>query len=34
LPAWEAAQQRLIDRLGEDRREQLLQLLDDLAGPD
>ena len=34
LPAWESAQQRLIDRLGEDRREQLLQLLDDLAGPD
>ena len=34
LPVWEAAQQRLIDRLGEDRREQLLQLLDDLAGPD
>ncbi len=34
LPAWEAAQQRLIDRLGEDRREQLLQLLDELAGPD
>ena len=34
LPAWEAAQQRLIDRLGEDRREQLLQLLDELAGAD
>ena len=33
-PAWEAAQQRLIDRLGEDRREQLLQLLDELAGAD
>ena len=32
LPAWEAAQQRLIDRLGEERREQLLQLLDELAG--
>ena len=32
LPAWEAAQQRLIGRLGEERREQLLQLLDELAG--
>ena len=31
-PAWEAAQQRLIERLGEERREQLLQLLDELAG--
>ena len=33
-PAWEAAQQRLVARLGEDRREQLLQLLDELAGVD
>lgn len=33
-PAWEAAQQQLVARLGEDRREQLLQLLDELAGVD
>ena len=34
LPAWEAAQQRLMDRLGEERRAQLLALLDELADPD
>ncbi len=34
LPAWEAAQQRLMDRLGEEKRTQLLQLLDELAGSD
>ena len=34
LPAWEAAQQRLMDRLGEAKRTQLLQLLDELAGTD
>ena len=33
LPAWEAAQQRLMDRLGEERRAQLLALLDELADP-
>ncbi|MFP3514616.1 MarR family winged helix-turn-helix transcriptional regulator [Pseudomonas sp. SIMBA_077] len=33
-PAWEAAQQRLVERLGEDRRAQLVQLLDELAGVD
>ena len=33
LPAWEAAQQRLMDRLGEQRRAQLLALLDELADP-
>jgi DNA-binding MarR family transcriptional regulator len=31
LPAWEAAQQRLIDRLGAEKRETLLRLLDELA---
>jgi DNA-binding MarR family transcriptional regulator len=31
LPAWEAAQQRLIDRLGAEKRETLLKLLDELA---
>ncbi|MBC3778948.1 MarR family winged helix-turn-helix transcriptional regulator [Pseudomonas sp. SWRI99] len=31
LPAWEAAQQRLIDRLGVEKRETLLRLLDELA---
>jgi DNA-binding MarR family transcriptional regulator len=31
LPAWEAAQQRLIDRLGAEKREILLKLLDELA---
>lgn len=31
LPAWEAAQQRLIDRLGVEKRETLLALLDELA---
>ena len=34
LPAWEAAQQRLMDRFGEAKRAQLLQLLDELAGTD
>ncbi len=34
LPAWEAAQQRLIERLGEDRRQQLVELLNELAGAD
>lgn len=34
LPAWEAAQQRLMDRLGEERRAQLLTLLNELAGGD
>lgn len=34
LPAWEKAQQRLMDRLGEARRAQLLELLNELAGPD
>ena len=33
-PAWEAAQQRLVERLGEDRRAQLVQLLDELASVD
>ncbi|MOA53352.1 hypothetical protein D3C78_1768020 [compost metagenome] len=31
LPAWEAAQQRLVDRLGAEKREILLKLLDELA---
>ena len=31
LPAWEAAQQKLIDQLGADKRETLLALLDELA---
>ncbi len=31
LPAWEAAQQRLIDKLGAEKREILLALLDELA---
>lgn len=31
LPAWEAAQQRLIDRLGAQKRETLLALLNELA---
>jgi DNA-binding MarR family transcriptional regulator len=31
LPAWEAAQQRLIDRLGAEKRATLLALLDELA---
>ncbi|MCB2253320.1 MarR family transcriptional regulator [Pseudomonas chlororaphis] len=31
LPAWEAAQQRLIDRLGIEKRETLLALLNELA---
>ncbi|QZC96720.1 MarR family winged helix-turn-helix transcriptional regulator [Pseudomonas sp. ERGC3:05] len=31
LPAWEAAQQKLIDRLGVEKRETLLALLDELA---
>ncbi len=31
LPAWEAAQQRLVDRLGAEKRETLLKLLDELA---
>ena len=31
LPAWEAAQQRLIERLGAEKRETLLALLDELA---
>ena len=31
LPAWEAAQQRLIDKLGVEKREILLALLDELA---
>lgn len=31
LPAWEAAQQRLIDRLGVEKRETLLALLNELA---
>ncbi|OLF52555.1 MarR family winged helix-turn-helix transcriptional regulator [Pseudomonas chlororaphis] len=31
LPAWEAAQQRLIDRLGTQKRETLLALLNELA---
>ncbi len=31
LPAWEAAQQRLIDRLGVQKRETLLALLNELA---
>ena len=31
LPAWEAAQQKLIDRLGAEKRETLLALLDELA---
>jgi DNA-binding MarR family transcriptional regulator len=31
LPAWEAAQQRLIDRLGVEKQEILLKLLDELA---
>jgi DNA-binding MarR family transcriptional regulator len=31
LPAWEAAQQKLIDRLGAQKRETLLALLDELA---
>ncbi|MGO4002482.1 MULTISPECIES: MarR family winged helix-turn-helix transcriptional regulator [Pseudomonas] len=31
LPAWEAAQQRLIDKLGAEKRATLLALLDELA---
>jgi DNA-binding MarR family transcriptional regulator len=31
LPAWEAAQQKLIDQLGAEKRETLLALLDELA---
>jgi DNA-binding MarR family transcriptional regulator len=31
LPAWEAAQQRLIDRLGVEKRETLLALLNELS---
>lgn len=31
LPAWEVAQQRLIDRLGAQKRETLLALLNELA---
>jgi DNA-binding MarR family transcriptional regulator len=31
LPAWEAAQQKLIDKLGAEKRETLLALLDELA---
>ncbi|KAF0865347.1 MarR family winged helix-turn-helix transcriptional regulator [Pseudomonas sp. LD120] len=31
LPAWEAAQQRLINRLGAEKRETLLALLNELA---
>ena len=31
LPAWEAAQQKLIDKLGAEKREMLLALLDELA---
>ncbi|NBF08504.1 MarR family winged helix-turn-helix transcriptional regulator [Pseudomonas sp. Fl4BN1] len=31
LPVWEAAQQRLIDRLGAEKRETLLALLNELA---
>jgi DNA-binding MarR family transcriptional regulator len=31
LPAWEAAQQRLIEKLGAQKRETLLALLDELA---
>lgn len=31
LPAWEAAQQKLIDKLGVQKRETLLALLDELA---
>lgn len=31
LPAWEAAQQRLIEKLGVEKRETLLALLDELA---
>ncbi|AZC39138.1 MarR family winged helix-turn-helix transcriptional regulator [Pseudomonas chlororaphis] len=31
LPAWEAAQQRLIDRLGAEKRETLLALLNELS---
>jgi DNA-binding MarR family transcriptional regulator len=31
LPAWEAAQQRLIEKLGAEKREILLALLDELA---
>lgn len=34
LPAWESAQQRLMDRLGDARRAQLLELLNELAGTD
>ena len=34
FPAWEAAQQRLMDRLGDARRAQLLALLDELANVD
>lgn len=30
-PAWERAQQQLVDRLGEDRRNELLRLLQSLA---
>ncbi|MDD2051328.1 MarR family winged helix-turn-helix transcriptional regulator [Pseudomonas putida] len=32
LPAWEAAQQRLVERLGEDKRALLVGLLNELAG--
>jgi DNA-binding MarR family transcriptional regulator len=31
LPAWEAAQQKLIDKLGAEKRATLLALLDELA---
>lgn len=31
LPAWEAAQQRLVDKLGAEKRATLLALLDELA---
>ena len=31
VPAWEAAQQKLIDQLGAEKRETLLALLDELA---
>lgn len=32
LPAWEEAQQRLVERLGEDKRALLVGLLNELAG--
>lgn len=31
-PAWEASQQRLVDRLGDEKRATLLALLEELAG--